>query len=107
MDVSEGQLAPQAEVLRGDEMRTPAEVGAMLRLKALGWGIKRTARELGCSHMTVRRYVAEGGYVSYRSPVGRLVRWRGSRDGLRSGSVVMVAMPTSCARSSWPRRASC
>lgn len=38
----------------------------MLRLKALGWGIKRIARELGCSHMTVRRYVAEGGYVAYR-----------------------------------------
>jgi len=47
-------------------MRTPDEVAAMLRLKALGWGIKRIARELGCSHMTVRRYVAEGGYVAYR-----------------------------------------
>ncbi|HEX8168518.1 MAG TPA: IS21 family transposase [Beijerinckiaceae bacterium] len=47
-------------------MRTPDEVAAMLRLKALGWGIKRIARELGCSHMTVRRYVAEGGYVPYR-----------------------------------------
>ena len=45
-------------------MRTPDEVAAMLRLKALGWGIKRIARELGCSHMTVRRYVAEGGYVA-------------------------------------------
>ena len=56
-------MCPQAEVLRGDEMRTPDEVAAMLRLKALGWGIKRIARELGCSHMTVRRYVAEGGYV--------------------------------------------
>jgi hypothetical protein len=46
MDLSEGQVAPQAEVLRGDEMRTPDEVAAMLRLKALGWGIKRIAREL-------------------------------------------------------------
>ena len=43
----------------------------MLRLKALGWGIKRIARELGCSHMTVRRYVAEGGYVPFRRRVGR------------------------------------
>ncbi len=67
----EGQVVPQAEVLRGDEMRTPNEVAAMLRLKALGWGIKRIARELGCSHMTVRRYVAEGGYVVFRRPVGR------------------------------------
>lgn len=68
---NEGQVALQAEVLRGDEMRTPDEVAAMLRLKALGWGIKRIARELGCSHMTVRRYVAEGGYVVFRRPIGR------------------------------------
>src|SRR4051812_10345980 len=71
MDLSGGQPVPQAEVLRGDEMRTPDEVAAMLRLKALGWGIKRIARELGCSHMTVRRYVAAGRYVPYRRPVGR------------------------------------
>lgn len=71
MVLDEGQVAPQAEVLRGDEMRTPDEVAAMLRLKALGWGIRRIARELGCSHMTVRRYVAEGGYVVFRRPVGR------------------------------------
>ena len=66
MGRSEGQSCPRAEVPRGDEMRTPDEVAAMLRLKALGWGIKRIARELGCSHMTVRRYLAEGGYVAYR-----------------------------------------
>src|SRR5215203_5123828 len=66
MVCDEGQVVPRAEVPRGDEMRTPDEVAAMLRLKALGWGIKRIARELGCSHMTVRRYVAEGGYVAYR-----------------------------------------
>src|SRR5918995_2781037 len=98
MDLSEAQVAPQAEVLRGDEMRTPDEVAAMLRLKALGWGIKRIARELGCSHMTVRRYVAEGGYVRYRRPVGRpralagLERWLAER--LRG----MAAMPTWSAR---------
>lgn len=66
MGSSENHVVPRAEVPRGDEMRTPDEVAAMLRLKALGWGIKRIARELGCSHMTVRRYVAEGGYVPYR-----------------------------------------
>jgi transposase len=38
----------------------------MLRLKGLGWGIKRIARELGCSHMTVRHYVAQGGWLPYR-----------------------------------------
>jgi transposase len=47
-------------------MQTPEEVAAMLRLKALGWGVKRIARELGCSHMTVRRYVAQGGWAPYR-----------------------------------------
>jgi transposase len=47
-------------------MQTPDEVAAMLRLKSLGWGIRRIAKELGCSHMTVRRYVAEGGWVAYR-----------------------------------------
>jgi transposase len=71
MDLSKDQRGPQAEVLRGDEMRTPDEVAAMLRLKGLGWGIKRIAREFGCSHMTVRRYVAAGGHVGYRRPVGR------------------------------------
>src|SRR3954464_11897124 len=71
MGSSENHVVSRAEGPRGDEMRTPDEVAAMLRLKALGWGIKRIARELGCSHMTVRRYVAEGGYVRYRRPARR------------------------------------
>src|SRR5215203_2743511 len=81
MDWSGGQPVPQAEVPRGDEMRTPDEVAAMLRLKVLGWGIKRIARELGCSHMTVRRYVAEGGYVPYRRR-GRPRTWAGHEPWL-------------------------
>jgi transposase len=47
-------------------MQTPEEVAAMLRLKALGWGVRRIAGELGCSHMTVRRYLVAGGWVAYR-----------------------------------------
>lgn len=47
-------------------MRTPDEVAAMLRLKRLGWGVRRIAREFGCSHMTVRRYLAVGGWSGYR-----------------------------------------
>lgn len=47
-------------------MKTPEEVAAMLRLKGLGWGAKRIAREFGCSHHTVRRYVEVGGFVAYR-----------------------------------------
>jgi transposase len=64
----EGSLQPHSrgELPRREVMQTPDEVAAMLRLKALGWGIRRIAKELGCSHMTVRRYVSEGGWVPYR-----------------------------------------
>jgi transposase len=60
------QGLPRDKIAGRDEMQTPEEVAAMLRLKALGWGIRRISQELGCSHMTVRRYVAAGGYVPYR-----------------------------------------
>lgn len=96
MDLRDDQHGPRADVLRGDEMRTPDEVAAMLRLKALGWGIKRIARELGCSHMTVRRYVAEGGYVAYRRPVGRpralagLEGWLAERFRRHAGNADVV-----------------
>jgi len=58
-------------------MRTPDEVAAMLRLKALGWGVRRIAAALGCSHMTVRRYLGGGGWTAYRTP-----RRRKALDGL-------------------------
>ena len=60
------QLFPRGELPRREVMQTPDEVAAMLRLKALGWGIKRIARELGCSHMTVRHDVAQGGWRPHR-----------------------------------------
>ena len=50
--------------LRGQEMRTPDEVAAMLRLRALGWGERRIATALGCNRQTVRRYLAAEGWVS-------------------------------------------
>jgi transposase len=53
---------------RGEVMKAPDEVTAMVRLRALGWGIRRIAAEFGCSHMTVRRYLAAGGWVAYRPP---------------------------------------
>ncbi len=53
---------------QGDGMREPDEVAAMVRLKSLGWGVRRIAAELGCSHMTVRRYLAAGGWAPYRAP---------------------------------------
>jgi transposase len=43
---------------RRDVMKAPDEVSAMLRLKALGWGSKRIAAELGCSRNTVRHWLA-------------------------------------------------
>ncbi len=43
---------------RGQVMKTPDDVAEMLRLKACGWGVKRIARLLGCSHHTVKGYVA-------------------------------------------------
>ena len=42
----------------------------MLRLHALGWGLKRIAREFGCSRNTVRRYVAADGWMAYRRRAG-------------------------------------
>jgi transposase len=60
-------------------MQTPDEVAAMLRLKRLGWGVRRIAKELGCSHMTVRRYLSEGGWVPYRGR-GRRGRLAGLED---------------------------
>jgi transposase len=48
-------------------MKTPDDVAAMLRLKSLGWGAKRIARELGCSHHTVKGYVAAGGVKPFKS----------------------------------------
>ncbi len=60
------QALSRDEIAGRDDMQTPEEVAAMLRLKALGWGIRRISEELGCSHMTVRRYIAAGGYIPYR-----------------------------------------
>ncbi len=53
---------------RGETMREPEEVSAMLRLHALGWGAKRMAAEFGVSRNTVRRYLRQGGWEAYRRP---------------------------------------
>ncbi|MEY2631654.1 MAG: hypothetical protein RIR00_308 [Pseudomonadota bacterium] len=49
-------------------MQEPEAVGQMLALAGLGWGAKRIARELGVARNTVKRYLAAGRYVPYRSP---------------------------------------
>lgn len=81
---------------RGQAMKTPDDVEAMLRLKACGWGMKRIAAELGCSHHTVKTYVAAGGVVPFKSPQRakaldgqddwlreRFLRHRGNADVVR------------------------
>jgi len=99
------QPLSRRELPRGEVMQTPDEVAAMLRLKGLGWGIKRIARELGCSHMMVRHYVALGGWLPYRGPADAGC-WPGLRIGWPSAFAATAATPTSCVRSFWPKRAS-
>ena len=62
-DVGPWAGRPRAEMMKSDE------VEAMLHLHALGWGMKRIAREFGCSKNTVRRYVAADGWMAYSRPV--------------------------------------
>ena len=62
------QRPEQAQSLRGDVMRTPDEVAAMGRLRALGWGTRRIARDSGIARNTVRRYLATGGWSPCELP---------------------------------------
>jgi transposase len=76
-------------------MQTREEVAAMLRLKTLGWGVRRIAGELGCSHMTVRRYLAEGGWVAYRGQarprtLSGLEEWVAERFRRHAGNADVV-----------------
>ena len=70
----------------------------MLHLHALGWGMRRIAKELGCSRNTVRRYVAADGWMSYGRRAGggkledqegwlkeRFLRHRGNAEVVRQG----------------------
>lgn len=49
-------------------MLEPEVVTAMLRLRQLGWGTRRLARQFGCSRNTVKGYVAAGGWRAFRTP---------------------------------------
>lgn len=53
---------------RGQVRKTPDDVAEMMRLRACGWGVKRIAQQLGCSHQTVKDYVAAGGVKPFKSP---------------------------------------
>jgi len=52
-------------------MLEPEAVSAMLRMKELGWGTRRIARQLGVSRNTVKRYIEAGGWCAYRQPQRR------------------------------------
>lgn len=56
---------PRMEYPRRQEMKAPDEVAAMVRLRELGWGAKRIARELGCSRNTVKRWLSQGSWEPY------------------------------------------
>ncbi|MGY0835785.1 IS21 family transposase, partial [Azospirillum argentinense] len=49
-------------------MKAPDDVSAMLKLKALGWGVKRISAELGCSKHTVKRWLGLGAWRPCASP---------------------------------------
>ena len=66
---------------RRDVMKAPDDVSAMLRLKALGWGSKRIAAELGCARNTVRRWLTEGDWRACACP-SRSKRLDGLSDWL-------------------------
>lgn len=93
---------------RGEVMKTPDDVAAMVRLKACGWGIKRIARELGCSHHTVKHYVAAGGLLPFKAPQRaktldghedwlreRFIRHRGNADVVRQDLAAEKGMTVS------------
>lgn len=89
------QGSPQMDDLRRDEMRTPDEVAAMVKLKELGWGAKRIAAELGCSKNTVKRYLAAGGWRPYASPsrstkLEGLAEWLSERFRRHGGNADVV-----------------
>src|ERR687886_1190760 len=92
---SKGEVSRRTMQPQGETMRAPDEVAAMVCLRALGWGVRRIAAELGCSHMTVRRYLAEGGWAAYRTPrrakvLDGLEAWLGERFRRHRGNADVV-----------------
>jgi transposase len=93
------RISAAADPVRGQGealMKTADDVAEMLRLKACGWGLKRIAGHLGCSHHTVKSYVAAGGVKPFKAPARarkldglddwlreRFLRHRGNADVVR------------------------
>jgi hypothetical protein len=67
---------------RGREMKTPDDVAEMLRLRACGWGVKRIARQLGCSPPYGEGVRSGGGVKPFKS-ANRVKRLDGLEGWLR------------------------
>jgi len=89
-------------------MLEPEAVSAMLRMRELGWGTRRIARQLGVSRNTVKRYIEAGGWCGYQQPRRRKVlddhaawlkerfeRHRGNADVVRQELVAEKAIVVS------------
>ena len=71
------QPLSRGELPRREVMQTPDEVSAMLRLKALGWGIRVTVRRGSpCFRATVGGRLEAPVQVTVLAPVQETVRWR-------------------------------
>ena len=93
MFVTGDSLSP-AMTAGEERMETPGDVAVMLRLAELGWGSKRIAAELGCSRTTVKRYLRQGGWASYRgrpSALAGLEGWLAERFRQHRGNADVVA----------------
>ena len=76
-------------------MKTPDDVSAMVRLKALGWGSKRIAAELGCSRNTVKRWLQYGDWRPCVTPsrsrkLDGLADWLAERFRRHAGNADVI-----------------
>lgn len=89
------EASPRMVDLRREAMKAPDDVSAMIRLKALGWGTKRIAAELGCSRNTVRRWLSEGDWRPCASPsrskkLEGMTEWLAERFHRHAGNADVV-----------------
>ena len=105
--MTRGEEALRMDDLLRDAMKAPDDVAAMVRLKALGWGSKRIAAELGCSRNTVRRWLAEGTWRPCASPsrskkLDGLSDWLAERFRRHAGNADVVRQELARRRGSLP-----
>ena len=93
--IDEGQDLAWLDQPRREAMKTPDDVSAMVRLKALGWGSKRIAAELGCSKNTVKRWLQYGDWKPCAAPsrskkLDGLADWLAERFRRHDGNADVV-----------------